>query len=205
LTQIRKFAFDTEFAPSGQVLREGPNTPRRWTPEEIEAERVAAYERGRSDALAEAERAAAAALADLAAAASATLTRLDAESRAMREDAARIAAASARKIAGAALDAFGAERAAAAIEAAMDTLRHHPRLLVKLSPEAAETLGPRIDAMCQTHAYAGAVLVRAEAGMQHGQVSIDWSDGLIRLDPQETAERIDALIDAALDAAGTIP
>lgn len=204
MTQIRKFAFDTEFAPSGQVLREGPNTPRRWTPEEIEAERAAAYERGRNDALAEAERDAASALADLAAAASATLTRLDAESRAMRDDAARIASAAARKIAGAALDAFGVERTAAAIEAAMDALRHQPRLLVKLSPEAAETLRPRIDAMCEAHAYAGAVLVRAEPGMQHGQISIDWSDGVVRLDPKETAERIDALIDAALHAAGTI-
>ena len=82
-----------------------------------------------------AERETAAALQAIADAASAILTRLDAESRAMREEAARIAMIAARKMAGAALDAHGAERAAAAIEAAMDTLRHQPRLLVKLSPK----------------------------------------------------------------------
>jgi hypothetical protein len=40
------------------------------------------------------------------------------------------------KIAGAALDGFGEERAASAIEAAMDALRHQPRLVVKLPPDA---------------------------------------------------------------------
>ena len=51
---------------------------------------------------------------------------------------------------GAAIDAFGTERAAAAIEEAMDTLRHQPRLVVKLPPEAAEALQPRIAAMCRS-------------------------------------------------------
>ena len=87
----------------------------------------------------------------------------------MREEAARIALAAARKIAGAALDAFGAERAAAAVEAAMDALRHQPRLVVKLSPDSGRALKPRIAAMCETHAYAGAVLVRAEPGLQRGR------------------------------------
>src|SRR5438477_8324211 len=115
MAQIRKYAFDTEFTPDGGVLRESANAPKRLTPEEIAAERAAAYDSGKRDAIAAAEREAAAALRDIADAASAILTRLDAESRAMREDAARIALAAARKISGAALDAFGYERAAAAI------------------------------------------------------------------------------------------
>ena len=201
MAQIRKYAFDTEFAPDGEVLREGVNTPKRLTPEEIAADRATSYESGKRDALAHAEREAAAALRDIADAASAILTRLDAESRAMREDAARIALAAARKISGAALDAFGYERAAAAIESAMDTLRHQPRLVVKLPPASAEILRPRIEEMCQTHAYAGAVLVREDANMGVGEVSIDWSDGVVSTNPNDAAERIDALIEAALASA----
>jgi hypothetical protein len=83
----------------------------------------------------------------------------------------------------------------------MDSLRHQPRLLVKLSPDAAETLKDRIADMCDRHAYAGAVLVRAEPKMKAGEVSIDWSDGVVLLDPADTAERIESLIDAALAAA----
>jgi flagellar assembly protein FliH len=200
MAQVRKYGFDTEFAPDGAIVREAS---KRLSPEEIAAECAAAYERGKQDAAAQAERQAAAALEALADAASAVLTRLDAESRAMREEAARIAAAAARKIAGAALDAFGAERAAAAVEAAMDALRRQPRLLVKLAPEAVETLKPRIAAMCETHAYAGAVLVRAEPGLRTGEVVIDWSDGVIAMNPDDAAQSIDTLIDAALAAPAT--
>ena len=197
MSQIRKFAFDTEFAPDGAILS---SAPKKLGPDEVEAVRAEAYKAGAEDATAQAEREAAAALQALADAASAVLTRLDAESRAMRAEAARVALAAARKIAGAALDAFGEERAAAAIEAAMDTLRHQPRLVVRLSPEAAEVLGPRITEMSATHAYAGAVLVRPQPGLSNGDVVIDWSDGVISMNSEDAAKRIETLIDAALAA-----
>lgn len=195
MTQVRKYAFDTEFAPDGAIVKDAP---KRLTPEEIAAECAAAYERGKQDAVAQAERHTAAALQALADAASGVLTRLEAESQAMRAEAAQVALAAARKIAGAALDSFGHDRSAAAIEAAMDALRHQPRLVVKLSPAAADVLKPRIAEMCETHAYAGAVLVRAEPDLRAGAVSIDWSDGIVHMDPAEADQRIQTLIDAAL-------
>jgi flagellar assembly protein FliH len=195
MANVRKYGFDTEFAPDGAIMREAP---KRLTPEEIAAECAAAYERGKQDAVAHAERKSAAALEALADAASAVLTRLDVESAAMREEAARIAIAAARKISDAALDAFGIERAAAAIEAAMDALRHQPRLVVKLPAADVEALQPRIAAMCETHAYAGAILVRADEKLRAGEVVIDWSDGVVSLSPTEAAERINALVEAAL-------
>jgi flagellar assembly protein FliH len=193
--ELRKHAFTTEFAPNGAILRAAPPP---LTPEQTDAKCAAAYEQGKADAFAEAERRAAAALENLGAAASMLLNKLESESRAMRTEAAQVALAAARKIAGAALDAFGAERAALALEAAMDALRHQPRLLIKLAPDTAEALKPRIDALCETHAYGGAVLVRPDPDLRAGDISIDWSDGLIHLNAGEVAERIGALIDAAL-------
>lgn len=195
MSNIRKYAFETEFAPDGEIVRE---TAKRITPEEVTTASTEGYERGKNDAVAQAERRSAAALEALADAASGVLTRLDVESQAMREEAARVAMAAAQKIAGAALDAFGLERAQQAVEAAMDTLRHQPRLVVKLPPETAEQLKPRITEMCETHAYASAVLVRAEPGLKNGEVVIDWSDGVIAMDPAEAAKRIEDLIEAAL-------
>ncbi len=196
--QVRKYAFDTEFTADGAIVREAA---KRLSPEEIETERKGLYEQAKKEATIAAERETAAQLQNLADAASAILTRLDVESRAMREEAARVALAAARKIAGAALDAYGTEAVAVAIEAAMDALRHQPRLVVRLSPESAEALRPRIEEMCATHAYAGAVLVRAEPGIKRGAVVVDWSDGVVSLDPDETAERVDALVEAALTSA----
>jgi flagellar assembly protein FliH len=202
MTGARKFAFDTEFAPDGAIVRDAP---KRLTAEEIEAQVKEAYAQGRNDATAQAEREAAAALQALADATSAVLMRLDSESRLMREEAAAIAFAAAKKIAGEALDAFGPERAAAAIESAMDALRHQPRLVVKLAPHAVEVLKPRIDRMREDHAYAAAILVRGEDGLKAGQVSIDWSEGVIVSDPEHASEKIHALIDAALAAANATP
>ncbi len=203
VSQIRKYAFDTEFAADGAILNDPTEGVKRFTPEEVEAARTAGYEAGKKDALAAAERDVAAALRQIGAAAEATLSRLNNETHAMREEAARIAMSAARKISGAALEAFGADRAAGAIEAVMDMLRHQPRLVVRLSPHAAETLRSRIEEMAATHAYAGAILVRAEPNMKAGQVSIDWSDGMITIDPDEAADRIQALIEQALVSAET--
>lgn len=197
MATVRKFVFETEFTPDGGVLSHAPPS---YGQAQLDAACAEAYARGAQDSVAQSEREAANALQALADAASALLTRLDAESRAMREEAARIALASACKIAGEALNAFGVERAAAAVEATMDLLRHQPRLIVKLAPEAAAQLSSRIAAMTETHAYAGAILVRPQAGMKAGEVVIDWSDGAIALDPDDAITRIDALIQTALSA-----
>lgn len=200
MTNIRKYAFETEFTADGAVI---DHTPKRYEADEVEAERKAAYKRGADDALAAAERQSAAALQALADKSQTLLGKLEDESRAMREEAARLALAAARKIAGAALDAYGAERAAAAIEAVMDALRHQPRLVVKLAPEACESLKPRIDEMAEQHGYAGAILVRGQAGMRAGEVTIDWSDGVVNMSPDDAAKRIEDLIEAALSAPTT--
>lgn len=202
MANVRKYAFDTEFAPDGEIVRDAP---KRITTEDVEAARSAAYEQGKQDALAQAERRSAAALETIADAASAVLTRLEAESQAMRAEAARIALAAAQKIAGTALDAFGLERAMHAVESIMDTLRHQPRLVVKLPPDIAEALKPRLTEMCDTHAYASAVLVRSEPSLTTGEVIIDWSDGVITMSPHDAAKRIEELIEAALAAPNEDP
>lgn len=195
MNTIRKFSFDTEFSPTGDVVREAP---RKFTTEEVEAERQLAYARGAQDATAQAERQAAVALQALADAAKKLLSQLNRERQVMRDEAARLALVAAQKIAGAALEAHGVERAATAIEAAMDQLRHQPRLLVKLAPDAADALKPRIDELAQAHGYGATILVRAQAGLRDGEVVIDWSDGMVAMSPEETAAQIEALIEAAL-------
>jgi len=141
MTQARKYAFETEFTADGTVLS---TAPKKFTAEEMEAERKLGYERGSQDATAQAERQAAAALQALAATAKSLLGQLENERNEMRAEAARLSLAAAKVIAGNALDAFGAERAASAIEAAMDALRHQPRLIIRLPPKDAETLASRI-------------------------------------------------------------
>lgn len=202
MSNIRKYAFDTEFAPNGEILRESVG---RLSPLEFENANAASYERGKQEAAAHTEHRIATALEAIADAASAVLTRLDAESNAMRMEATHVAMTAARKIAGAALDAYSVERAAEAVEAAMDMLRHQPRLVVKLPPADAEALQPRIAKMCESHAYVGAILVRADATLGVGSVTVDWSDGIITLDPADAQNRLEDAINTALAAPHETP
>src|SRR5690606_3675461 len=53
MSNIRKYAFETEFTPDGEIMRE---PPKRITPEEVSAASNDGYERGKQDATAQAER-----------------------------------------------------------------------------------------------------------------------------------------------------
>ncbi len=194
----RKYMFETEFAADGTIVRDARENVRRYSAEDIEAERAISYARGQKDAVVAAERALTEALRECAAAVHGTLAKLNADQRAMRAEAAKVALAAARKIAGAALDQFGEARVLGAIEAAMETLRHGPRLVVKVAPDLVEGVRTRLAPIVEENFYAGAILVRGAAGMRGGDASIEWADGLIEIDNEEAQRRLEALIVAAL-------
>lgn len=197
----RKYAFDTEFAPDGTILRDPLSGERKLlTAEEAEAERAKAYQSGLQDAVARAERDGADAAAHLAAHARDILAKLDEETRRLRNEAALAALAAAKKIAGAALSAFGEARAAAAAEAAMEALPSGPRLIVRVAPALVDGVRKRLDAAAAEHAYAGAILIRSEETLAAGDVIVDWTDGIIALDRKEIEARVEELIDTALNA-----
>ncbi|MGE0829800.1 MAG: FliH/SctL family protein [Hyphomonadaceae bacterium] len=201
MTGARKYAFDTEFAADGTILRDPTTGERkRLTVEEAEAEKTRAYQSGAKDAVAQAERAGADAAAHLARAARDVLTRLDALERKMRADAVHVGLAAARKLADAALAEFGEARIAAALEAAMEALPAGPRLVIRVAPAHMDSVRKRLDAAVADHAYAGAVLLKAEEAIALGDVRIEWAEGAIDLNRAEIEARVTALIDAALEA-----
>ncbi|MBI1186463.1 MAG: hypothetical protein GC206_03910 [Alphaproteobacteria bacterium] len=198
---VRKYAFDTEFAPDGTVLRELNSGVRaRLTMEEVEAERAAAFKSGQEDAFAAAERAHAEAAQSVLQAARALLSRLDEETQILRREAAEAALAAARAIAGAALDAFGEARAAAAASAAMEMLPMQPRFVVRVAPPLVEGVKARLETAAKDHAFAGAVLVRGQEGLSAGDAAIDWSQGAVIIDRTDIEARVRALVEAALEA-----
>ena len=150
--------------------------------------------------MAQAERHTAAAAEALAKSAAAIYARLDGESRAIRAEAARVAMAAARKIADAALARIRRRSRRHRHRSSHGYAAHQPRLIVRVHPELSVKLAPRISEMCDTHAYAGAVVVRTEPSLSVGDVSIDWSDGVVCISAEDTAQRITALIEAALAA-----
>lgn len=198
MSPARKFSYETVFSAEGEVLRDGRGHRSIFTAEEVEAERRAAYEQGRASAEAKAAQSAADAAQALARQAQLLLTRLDGESRALKQDAAALARLAARAIAGAALDAFGPERAEEIVAQALDSLRAAPRIVAKLRPEHAEALTPRLQALADEHGLAGQLIVRPEPNARPGDVSLEWGEGALAFDREEAQARLNELIEQAL-------
>lgn len=194
------FAFDTEFAPDGTIVREGGRPRTLFTSDEVEAARAEAFAAGKSDAAALAERRNAEAVQQLAAGVQRLIGTLEAEARQLRDEATALALAAARKIAGEALDRFGAERVETIVAEAMDSLRHGPRLIVRLPEGMAGLLAPRLEAAAERAGFSGALLVRGEPGLATGDVTLDWTDGMIVVSRAEAIARIEDIINRALGA-----
>ena len=202
MAEVRKFAFDTEFSREGAVVREAPKRQERFSRAETEALETAAYQRGAQDASAKEAQALAQSSAAAAAAVSAVLDNLERECASLREDAAAVALAAARKIAGAALDAFGIERIMASIDAAMDALRHHPRVVITVAAPHVEALQARLHETAPHHA--AAIIVRAGEGLAAGDASIDWGDGAVIVKNDDALSAIEARVAQVL-AEGETP
>jgi flagellar biosynthesis/type III secretory pathway protein FliH len=193
---IRRYAFETVFDADGAILSEGVTAP-MYSAADLEREHEAGFEAGRRSESARAEAEAAAALADIAQSVARMSERTTADRRAMAEDAARLAIVVARKVAGLALARFGEDRVVAAIDAAFETFVHAPRLVVRVG-ESMEGVRARLDEVAGDHGFSGTLVVRAEPGLQQGDVSIDWGEGAMSLGSEDAFRRIEEIVAAAL-------
>ena len=189
---IRRYAFETVFDADGAILSEGVAAP-MYSATDLERERQAGFDAGRHSETARAEAEAATALAAIAQSVARLCERTTADRRAMAEDAARLALVAARKVAGAALAAFGEDRVVAALDAAFETFVHAPWLVVRVGPDM-DGLRTRLEDVARDHGFPGTLVVRVEAGLQQGDVSIDWGEGAMSLGSEEAFRRIDEII-----------
>lgn len=193
---IRRYAFETVFDTDGAILSEGVTAP-MYSAADLEREREAGFEAGRQSETARAEAATAAALAAIAQSITRLCERTTADRRAMAEDAARLALVAARKVAGAALAAFGEDRIVAALDTAFETFVHAPRLVVRVGPDL-DGLRARLEDVARDHGFPGTLVVRVEPGLQHGDVSIDWGEGAMSLGSEDAFRRIEEIIASTL-------
>lgn len=188
----RRYAFETVFDANGAILSEGDSAP-IYTAEDLRRERLAGIEDGKQSEIARAEAESAAALAAIAAAVAKLTDPTKEERREIMRDASRLAIAAARKAAGAALEAYGEDRIVAALDTAFDTFIGAPRLVVRVAA-GQDSVRARLEAAAADHGYAGALVVRTEAGLSAGDVALDWGDGALTLSADDAFRRIEAIV-----------
>jgi flagellar assembly protein FliH len=189
-----KFTFDTEF--SGSEDRRAPAAQARQkqtlTIEELENLKVLARSEGENSAQARANEALERTIAALTISVRAALDISHAEVEQLRDDAARLALAMAKKIAPAALAALPTGDVETALRQAMHQAIAEPRITLRAAPAVTQVLEPRLNDIAHQEGYEGRVLIAADPAMTGADCRIEWRGG--------GAERSESSIEDALNA-----
>jgi flagellar assembly protein FliH len=189
-----KFTVDTEF--TGSQDRRAPAAQARQkqtlTIEELENVKAAARSEGESSAQARATDTLERTIAALTISVRAALDISHAEIDQVRDDAARLAMAMAKKIAPAALAALPAGDVEAALRQAMHQAIAEPRITLRAAPAVTEMLESRLADIAHQEGYEGRVQIAADPAMTGADCRIDWRGG--------GAERSESIIEDALNA-----
>ncbi|MBA2588938.1 MAG: hypothetical protein H0U98_09975 [Alphaproteobacteria bacterium] len=189
-----KFTFDTEF--SGAENRPAPAARARQkqtlTNEELDALKTVARSEGENNSQARAAEALERSIAALTISVRAALDTSHAEIEALRDEAARLALAMAKKIAPAALAALPEGDVEIALRQAMHQAIGEPRITLRAAPAVAAVLEPRLAAIAHEEGYEGRLAMAADPAMTGGDCRIEWRGG--------GAERSEKIIEDALTA-----
>ncbi len=193
------FIFDTEFSPEGDVLQGGE----RSFYSRNEATELASRARQEGEQAAQAQGVAALyAFMSNIGAIHAGLAQAAAQ---VREEAAELALAAARKIAGAALDANGQAAAAEALSEAIRNLKSGPAIIVSVPKDAMQALLPHLEKLKASGA-ADAIRLEPNDNARPGDWRIEWDDGAQSFDREQVADAVEAAVRARLqDPVATQP
>lgn len=201
MTQSRPFSFDTEFDASGVVVTPSSFRPvkRSYLPAEVEALVAQARLEAREAALAEVESVNAMALGAIGQALAAGAPALAEAARRHREQAAELALAAGRTIAGAAMDALPTGPLQSALDALAQEIDASPRLVVRAAG-LDDALCERITRLCVDAGFSGTVAFAPDPSLPAAGFALEWADGRAEFDPEGAAARMAEALASALAA-----
>lgn len=195
----RKFEFGTVFGDGGRVLAEQKREKKYFTPEEVEAVRIQAYQDGEDNATARAHAAQAAAVQALADAARTGLGLMADAIHQHKEASVKLALVCAQKIAAEALERFPEAPLRAALEALGQEIETATRLVL-FAPDPDEALQSAASEAALFAGFPGAIQFRDRPSSPAGAFEVVWNDGRAEFDPQAVFEVLRSHLQEALDA-----
>ncbi|BCW88481.1 hypothetical protein sos41_16210 [Alphaproteobacteria bacterium SO-S41] len=198
----RKFTFDQHFdaGPAQARAAAAPKVKKFYTPEELEAEKTAAYERGRGSLEAITAQSQTLALGQIAEAAMTALNTLDEMAAEARAQALRTGLVAAQRIAGAALDRYPLDTIEDTIAQCLAQAAHEPRIVIKVDSRVADALKARIAALADDIGFAGRLIVTVEPRHGVADCRLEWTDGGVERDAAAIAARIETALERFIDA-----
>ncbi|HEX4176807.1 MAG TPA: FliH/SctL family protein, partial [Rhizomicrobium sp.] len=124
----------------------------------------------------------------------AALDQTHADIEQLRDEAAKVALAMAKKIAPAALAALPEGDVEIALRQAMHQAFGEPRVTLRAAPAVTQILEPRLADIAHEEGYEGRVLIAADPAMKAGDCRIEWRGGGAERREQTIEDAIAALI-----------
>jgi flagellar assembly protein FliH len=187
-----KFKFDTEFRDGGDhvSMAARARTKKALTQDEIDQMCAKSRAEGMKSGEARALEAVAASTADMVQALRRALESSHEEIEKVRQEAAQIAFAAARRLAPMALDALPSADVELALREAIHQAIGEPRIVLRASARVIEALNPRIAEIAHEEGYEGRIIASADPAIKGADCRIEWRGA--------GAERSQAAIEQAL-------
>jgi flagellar assembly protein FliH len=187
-----KFKFDTEFRDGGDhvSMAARARTKKALTQDEIDQMCAKSRAEGMKSGEARALEAVAAGMADMVQALRRALESSHREIEKVRQEAAQIAFAAARRLAPMALDALPSADVELALREAIHQAIGEPRIVLRASARVIEALNPRIAEIAHEEGYEGRIIASADPAIKGADCRIEWRGA--------GAERSQAAIEQAL-------
>jgi len=186
-----KFTFDTHFDDRAtEAADKNARARKSLSPDEIEALKKDAREEGRKHADILATQAVASSIGQVAAAMLAAIEAMDGEIERLRAEAAGLALAAAKKLAGAALNHAPEAEIAEALTVALHHAIGEPRVVVKTPPALAKAIEQHAATIAAEQGFEGRIQIAADSSLSGADCRIEWRGGGI--------ERSHSLIENAL-------
>ncbi len=163
------------------------------TEADIAAQRAEAFKEGEAASIQAAERQTAESLRSIAHMMQMILGRLSTEAEQLRQDAIDLGLASAKAIAGRAINNNNEEQITAYLKEALSSLANNPRLVVKVPSQSVELLRPKLIETAEECGFSGKLDIRADDEARLGDCSIEWQNGAIRHEKDEIIKKIESL------------
>jgi flagellar assembly protein FliH len=195
-TGARKFTFDTEFAGGEDRPTESARARQKktLTTEELENLQALARSEGENGAQARAIETLERTIAALTISVRAALETSHAEIEVVRDDAAKLALAMAKRIAPAALAALPAGDVEIALRQAMHQAIAEPRITLRAAPAVTEMLEPRLNDIAHEEGYDGRIMIAGDSAMTGADCRIEWRGGGAERSEQAIEDALTALI-----------
>jgi flagellar assembly protein FliH len=187
-----KFTFDTHFdgAPAERAAPDA-RSRKSYSSDEIEQLKLEAREQGRKDGDILASQALAQSIGQVASAVLAAIEAMDAEVELIRSEAADLAFAASKKLAGAALSNAPEAEIVETLRMALSQAVGEPRVVVKTPPMLSAKIESRAAEIASEQGFEGRIQFVGDSGLAGADCRIEWRGGGI--------ERAQATIEQALD------